>query len=126
MTGNIRWSASKWLENGRYESIMAGFGQKGGLARGKLYKPIIAKVINLYINHPELNQEEIATECNVSQAFVSIHTRGLKKLRKGKRVPYNELIQIIDFLRNKDELDKRILDSIILNQQDDLEDEYKL
>lgn len=126
MTGNIKWSANKWMENDDFKSVMSSFGQKGGLARGRQYKPAIAKAINLYINHPELNQEEIAAECNVSQAFVSIHTRGLKKLRKGKRIPYEELVQVIDFLRNKDDLDKIILDSILLNDQDALEDDFKL
>lgn len=126
MTGHIQWSANKWLDDDDYRKQMKIFGQTGGLSRGKKYHPVIAKVVNLYLNYPQLNQQEIANECNISQAFVSIHTRGLKPLRKGKRVPTEEVLRVIEILRTKDAVENVILDNIILNNQEELDDFFKL
>lgn len=126
MTGHIQWSPNKWLEDNDYKAQMSNFGRNGGISRGKKYHPTIAKVVNLYINYPQLNQQEIANMCNISQAFVSIHTRGLKPLRKGNRIPTAEVLEIVEILRAKDNIDKALLNQIILNEQEQIDDFFKI
>ena len=69
MSGNIQWSSNGWMDSNDYKAVMSEFGRKGGLARAKQYKPAIAKAINLYVNHPELNQEEIAKRMQCKSSF---------------------------------------------------------
>ena len=114
------------MNNNEHLERMRDIGKKGGLSRGKKYNKNIAKAVNLYLNHPELNQQEIAKECGVSQAFVSIHTRGLKPLRKGKRMPTEEVLTVIEILRNKEAINNAILSKIVLNEQEELDADYKL
>lgn len=125
MTGGIMWSPKGYIKDNDYKSVMSEFGRKGGLAKAEPYKPIIKKVINLYVNHLELNQEEIAEICGVSQSFVSKHTRGLKRLRKGKTLD-PQTLNFLEILRKKEMIEMAFLDAVIQDDQEAIEEEFKL
>ena len=110
-------------------------GRLGGLKKAanerSYYAKMEKKAINLYINDLTLNQEEIAQICGISQSHVSRCTVGLSKIRKinkskRKTINQQEILNIINVLHKKHEIDLMFLKQVFEDNQDEIESDFKL
>jgi len=123
------------MDKREYVQMCIENGRSGGFKKAEnarpFYEKASKKAINLYINNLTLNQKEIAEICGVSQSYVSHCTEGLSKIRKinkstRKTINQQDILKIIDILHTKHEIELTFLRQVFEDNQDEIENDFKL
>lgn len=125
--------------DGDYSAMCAYYGRFGGKKKQENYRikhliPAHKKIINLALN-TELTQAEIAEKVGLSQSYISkfikeVNICGMKKARlRNMRNAKDFSIAIfeeLDVLIKKYLIDATFLHAVILDDQDEIEEDYKI
>lgn len=120
--------------NGDYSAMCAYYGRFGGLKKQKNYRmmhliPAHKKIINLALN-TELTQAQIAEATGISQGYISrfLKDAGLKRIQRARmnKTDFSNLSDVINILFTKYLIDQEFLKHTIANNQDEIEEDFKI
>ena len=120
--------------NGDYSAMCAYYGRFGGLKKQKNYRmmhliPAHKKILNLALN-TDLNQSQIAEATGISQGYISrfLKDAGLKRIQRARmnKTDFANLSDVIDVLFTKYLIDQEFLKHTIADNQDEIEEDYKI
>lgn len=120
--------------DGDYSAMCAYYGRFGGLKKQKNYRmmhliPAHKKIINLALN-TELTQAQIAEDTGISQGYISrfLKDAGLKRIQRARmnKTDFANLSDVIDVLFTKYLIDQEFLKHTIADNQDEIDEDYKI
>ena len=120
--------------DGDYSAMCAYYGRFGGLKKQKNYRimhliPAHKKIINLALN-TELTQAQIAEATGISQGYISrfLKDAGLKRIQRARmnKTDFANLSDVIDVLFKKYLIDQEFLKHTIADNQDEIDEDYKI
>ena len=120
--------------NGDYSAMCAYYGRFGGLKKQKNYRimhliPAHKKILNLALN-TELTQSQIAEATGISQGYISrfLKDAGLKRIQRARmnKTDFANLSDVIDVLFKKYLIDQEFLKHTIADNQDEIDEDYKI
>ena len=120
--------------NGDYSAMCAYYGRFGGLKKQKNYRmmhliPAHKKILNLALN-TDLNQSQIAEATGISQGYISrfLKDAGLKRIQRARmnKTDFANLSDVIDVLFTKYLIDQEFLKHTIADNQDEIDEDYKI
>ena len=120
--------------NGDYSAMCAYYGRFGGLKKQKNYRmmhliPAHKKILNLALN-TDLNQSQIAEATGISQGYISrfLKDAGLKRIQRARmnKTDFANLSDVIDVLFKKYLIDQEFLKHTIADNQDEIDEDYKI
>lgn len=120
--------------NGDYSAMCAYYGRFGGLKKQNNYRikhliPAHKKILNLALNG-DLTQSQIAKKTGISQGYISkflkeVDIKGIRKARL-KTQDFSNLFETLDVLVKKYLIDTVFLSAVIEDDQDAIEEDYKI
>ena len=120
--------------NGDYSAMCAYYGRFGGLKKQKNYRmmhliPAHKKILNLALN-TDLSQSQIAEATGISQGYISrfLKDAGLKRIQRARmnKTDFANLSDVIDVLFTKYLIDQEFLKHTIADNQDEIDEDYKI
>lgn len=120
--------------NGDYSAMCAYYGRFGGLKKQKNYRmmhliPAHKKILNLALN-TDLSQSQIAEATGISQGYISrfLKDAGLKRIQRARmnKTDFANLSDVIDVLFKKYLIDQEFLKHTIADNQDEIDEDYKI
>lgn len=120
--------------NGDYSAMCAYYGRFGGLKKQKNYRmmhliPAHKKILNLALN-TDLSQSQIAEATGISQGYISrfLKDTGLKRIQRARmnKTDFANLSDVIDVLFTKYLIDQEFLKHTIADNQDEIDEDYKI
>lgn len=120
--------------DGDFKAMCAYYGRFGGLKKQKNYRmmhliPAHKKILNLALN-TELTQSQIAEATGISQGYISrfLKDAGLKRIQRARmnKTDFANLSDVIDVLFTKYLIDQEFLKHTIADNQDEIEEDFKL
>ncbi len=119
---------------GDFKAMCSYYGRFGGLKKQKNYRimhliPAHKKIINLALN-TELTQAQIAEATGISQGYISrfLKDAGLKRIQRARmnKTDFANLSDVIDVLFTKYLIDQEFLKHTIADNQDEIDEDYKI
>lgn len=120
--------------DGDFKAMCAYYGKFGGRKKQKNYRigcllPAHKKILNLALN-TYLTQEQIAEATGVSQSYVSnflreVNIKAIKRERLRQK-DFSKLFETLDVLIKKYLIDTLFLSAVIADDQDNIEEDFKL
>ncbi len=120
--------------DGDYSAMCAYYGRFGGLKKQKNYRmmhliPAHKKILNLALN-TDLNQSQIAEATGISQGYISkfLKEAGLKRIQRARmnKTDFANLSDVIDVLFTKYLIDQEFLKHTIADNQDEIDEDFKI
>lgn len=120
--------------DGDFKAMCRYYGRFGGKKKQKNYRmahllPAHKKILNLALNS-DLNQSQIAEATGVSQSYVSNFLKDvdIKRIQKERlrEKDFSKLFETLDVLVKKYIIDTVFLSAVIADNQDEIEDDFKL
>ena len=120
--------------DGDYSAMCAYYGRFGGLKKQQNYRmmhliPAHKKILNLALNG-DLTQSQIAEKVGLSQSYISnfINEVNIKAIRKArlKKQDFSNLFETLDVLVKKYLIDTVSLSAVIQDDQDEIDEIYKI
>ena len=120
--------------NGDYSAMCAYYGRFGGIKKQKNYRmmhliPAHKKILNLALN-TDLSQSQIAEATGISQGYISrfLKDAGLKRIQRARmnKTDFANLSDVIDVLFKKYLIDQEFLKHTIADNQDEIDEDYKI